>query len=429
VPPPHSAPIGIDVTPAELSAKSLPIECVQFWGDNVQTRWLHVNELTSDCVLSLHGLDVYDAHAAIRHLSALPRSQHTVFVALPLAQLKHPAFTPYFQYASTKDRAAKVLLASKDIKVPLCIMAASSNKQHVHTGDPVFEHAASFHVRLGGKTTNALADTGATVSCITERDAASRHSLDQIVKASCWSLLAAKLSMPAQLAEASREASPAVRAPPFALFCKLLVAGTLTVARVPLCNVPQLKICSESATTQLERLLLVLANELQTGPHFRGPPIGQPRVLITSVPPARILLFIEINLRLYCRYASCCWLGWAPAAFGVGHVRSDVYVGKVWMHGVTKRPYHVSVFVLYASDIGRVPREGMSQAHIPLGGPIYRNFKIYRYIPLYPIPVFMGLYRYRPALLMSHDALGYTAISRAHENSNKLIMKPFCIPS
>jgi hypothetical protein len=38
---------------------------------------------------------------------------------------------------------------------------------------------------------------------------------------------------------------------------------------------------------------------------------------------------IESNLRSYCRYASCCWLGWAPAAFGVGHVRSDVYVGKV----------------------------------------------------------------------------------------------------
>jgi hypothetical protein len=163
-------------------------------------------------------------------------------------------------------------------------------------------------------------------------------------------------------------------------------------------------------TTQLERLLLVLANELQTGPHFRGPPIGQPRVLIPSVPPARILRVIEINLRLYCRYASCCWLGWAPAAFGVGHVRSDVYVGKVWMHGVTKRPYYVFVFVLYASDFsqlrtalrnqwctvpchtsrrrGRVPREGMSpgpytprRAHIPQ----FENIPVY--IPLYPIPV------------------------------------------
>jgi hypothetical protein len=28
--------------------------------------------------------------------SALPQSQHTVFVALPLTQRKHPAFTPYF---------------------------------------------------------------------------------------------------------------------------------------------------------------------------------------------------------------------------------------------------------------------------------------------------------------------------------------------
>jgi hypothetical protein len=47
------------------------------------------------------------------------------------------------------------------------------------------------------------------------------------------------------------------------------------------------------------------------------------------------------------------------------------------MHGVTKRPSNV--FVLYASDIGRVPREGMSPGPYTLGGLIYRNLKIYRY--------------------------------------------------
>jgi hypothetical protein len=75
--------MGLDLTPANLTTDSILPECVQYWGDNVQTSWLRVNELTENCVLSLHGLDIYDAHTAVRHLSTLPRSQHTVFVALP----------------------------------------------------------------------------------------------------------------------------------------------------------------------------------------------------------------------------------------------------------------------------------------------------------------------------------------------------------
>jgi hypothetical protein len=108
--------------------------------------------------------------------------------------------------------------------------------------------------------------------------------------------------------------------------------------------------------------------------------------------------------------------GWAPAAFGAGHVRGDVYVGKVRMHGVTNSPYYVFALILYASDVsqlrtalrtqwlsvpchasrrrGRVPRagpssEGMSpgpytlqRAHIPHSG------KIPICIPLYPVPVY-----------------------------------------
>jgi hypothetical protein len=38
------------------------------------------------------------------------------------------------------------------------------------------------------------------------------------------------------------------------------------------------------------------------------------------------------------------------------------------------------------------------QAHVPLGGPIYHNLKIYRYLYLYTLYRYMGLYRYRPAL-------------------------------
>ena len=85
--------------------------------------------------------------------------------------------------------AAPVWLESENKFVTLCVMAVSSSKQHVHTYDPVFEHAASFNVRVGGKATNALAETGATVSCITESfaisvgahiDRAARQSLEGI---------------------------------------------------------------------------------------------------------------------------------------------------------------------------------------------------------------------------------------------------------
>jgi hypothetical protein len=115
--------------------------------------------------------------------------------------------------------------------------------------------------------------------------------------------------------------------------------------------------------------------------------------------------------------------GWAPAAFGVGHVRGDVYTGKVRMHGVKKRPYYVFVLISYASDVsqlrtalrnqwftvpchasrrrGRVTREGMSpgpytlhRAHIPQSENIPVRKPLY-----YSVPVYMGLYRYRPALL------------------------------
>jgi hypothetical protein len=44
-------------------------------------------------------------------------------------------------------------------------------------------------------------------------------------------------------------------------------------------------------------------------------------------------------------------------------------------------------------------------ARIPLTGPIYRNLKIYRYICRYTLYWYMGPYRYRPALIMTH-ALG-----------------------
>jgi hypothetical protein len=141
---------------------------------------------------------------------------------------------------------------------------------------------------------------------------------------------------------------------------------------VLLCNAKVLLLCRDGAKWLPDLM-----------PFFKHAQLTeQQRLLLPYFPPDRILFVIDINLWLSCRYASCCWLGWSPAAFGVGHVRSDVYVGKVWMHGMTKRPYYVFVFVLYASHAsefrtalrnqwcavpchtsrrrGRVPRESMS---------------------------------------------------------------------
>jgi hypothetical protein len=75
---------------------------------------------------------------------------------------------------------------------------------------------------------------------------------------------------------------------------------------------------------------------------------------------------IEIYLRTYCRYASCCWLGLAPAA-----------------------------------SLARA----CPPARIPLIGPTYRNLKIYRYVYRYTLYRYMGLYRYRPALLVNRVML------------------------
>ena len=53
--PQSSASMGLDLTPANLTTYSILPECVHYWGDNVQTSWLRVNELTEDCVLLLMG--------------------------------------------------------------------------------------------------------------------------------------------------------------------------------------------------------------------------------------------------------------------------------------------------------------------------------------------------------------------------------------
>jgi hypothetical protein len=111
---------------------------------------------------------------------------------------------------------------------------------------------------------------------------------------------------------------------------------------------------------------------------------------------AHELFVIEICLRTYCRYASCCWLGWAPAAFGVGHVRGDVYVGEVRMHGATKKKTLIRICIycicfrcltaahspskpiVYRALRVQTSRKGPSRGHVPRPvypspGPLYSS--------------------------------------------------------
>jgi hypothetical protein len=53
-----------------------------------------VTTLQNNAVLSLHAVDAYDAHTAIRHLKYLPLNEYQVFVAMPPHLRKDKAFTP-----------------------------------------------------------------------------------------------------------------------------------------------------------------------------------------------------------------------------------------------------------------------------------------------------------------------------------------------
>jgi hypothetical protein len=109
-------------------------------------------------------------HTALRHLQALPTGQHIGFVALPTYLRKHPAFTPYFKDSRTVSAKESTFVAyATALPERTCVLAFAANARHVHSSPNAGDHAASFKIRVGGKSMRALLDTGATCSCITKQ--------------------------------------------------------------------------------------------------------------------------------------------------------------------------------------------------------------------------------------------------------------------
>jgi hypothetical protein len=109
----------------------------------------------------------------------------------------------------------------------------------------------------------------------------------------------------------------------FRALLELAVAGRLTAVRVPLGRVPRLTACTAFSTAELERLRLILARDLDTGPHFRGSPVRHLRVLIPNVTPAH--MFFPSYFIAAWSVESLAAAVWAHAAFGVRPVRNDVW--------------------------------------------------------------------------------------------------------
>ena len=128
--------------------------------------WLQLDALQRDTVLSLHDLDEFDAHTALRHVHEINLGSHKLFVALPPAMRKHPAFTKFLRHGETVTRSDTAYsLHKREHRVEdSTVMVFSSAAREVHTNSSL--HAASFKIRVGGKSVRALFDTGASCSCI-----------------------------------------------------------------------------------------------------------------------------------------------------------------------------------------------------------------------------------------------------------------------
>ena len=166
-------PLDLPSPHLSLSCEDVPKGCEHIYGDSVMLAWLPKSELSSDCVLLLHDLDAYEAHAAVQHLSELPCSPHTVYVAMPIAQRSDPAFRPWLRSGVTVNAAAQVHVVSRGQPCPYqyetrceqsVVLAFAGTNQRIHTSPHKHEHAASFPIRVGGKAVHALFDSGATCS-------------------------------------------------------------------------------------------------------------------------------------------------------------------------------------------------------------------------------------------------------------------------
>ena len=77
--------------------------CCSF-SDKKLSEWLNVSEISNNVVLQLTGMDLYDAHTALRHAHELAKSEFEIHVISTLKLRKHKGFTPWFAGAKTKYR-------------------------------------------------------------------------------------------------------------------------------------------------------------------------------------------------------------------------------------------------------------------------------------------------------------------------------------
>jgi hypothetical protein len=90
---------------------------------------------------------------------------------------------------------------------------------------------------------------------------------------------------------------------------------------------PQLTAFSESVTTQMERLRLILANDLDMGPHFEVPLLNTQ--VFSSLVSLQLKYFLQLNLMSARSVNTLAVAGWAEPLLPLeSDIRNDVYVGQ-----------------------------------------------------------------------------------------------------
>jgi hypothetical protein len=103
-------------------------ECDLFTGNSGLDRFLDVTCMSKSVHLILHDVDPYVAHAAIRHATSIPTTDHSIFVAIPMALRKDRAFTPWLSKGVTLERAKQ----SNAVSAEMCLMVFNTSTKHVH---------------------------------------------------------------------------------------------------------------------------------------------------------------------------------------------------------------------------------------------------------------------------------------------------------
>jgi hypothetical protein len=165
--PPAPPPATIAVAGPAVGVE--PSRCIHYLGDDGLSRWLDCTELSQDVMLSLHGLDPYDAHTAVWHLSSVNLLGHSIFLTMPYHIRTDRGFTTWLRDGTTLSRALGIThsMPNSSVKSAKSILLVfATGARHVHSDISTAQHAASFNIRVGGSHIRALFDTGATCSCM-----------------------------------------------------------------------------------------------------------------------------------------------------------------------------------------------------------------------------------------------------------------------